>query len=227
MSYVNRFEPKVIGLIDGFFSQELSVWHKEILYAMSCGVAVVGGGSMGALRAAETAAMGTIGVGKVFELYHSGEIIDDDEVALMHGPKEEGYLPFSIPVINIRLTLSRACEEGKISSTVYEGFLSLTKSIHYTEVTIENITEEAIKRNFEENTILLIKDILENHYVDQKKEDALLVLETIKTLPKNCLPKSKAYRKRNFLITISLEITIYSNVVFDLFLCLHFLLKNG
>lgn len=198
MSLTNRFQPKVIALIDGFFSQELSVWHKEILYAMSRGVIVLGGSSMGALRAAETAAMGTIGVGKIFELYKSWEINDDDEVALLHGPKEEGYIPFSLPIVNVRFTLIRARDEGKISEAIYETFLALTKSIHYTEVTIDAIIEKATEKNLAKEAILLLKDLLENHYVDQKKEDACLVLQKIQTLPQSSLPEKIDYPFNTF-----------------------------
>ena len=43
----------VIAIIDGVFEQVPSVWHKEVLYALSLGVHVFGASSMGALRAAE------------------------------------------------------------------------------------------------------------------------------------------------------------------------------
>ena len=42
-----------IGIIDGYFEGVLSVWHKEILWAMAEGIHVFGSASMGALRAAE------------------------------------------------------------------------------------------------------------------------------------------------------------------------------
>ena len=45
-------QPDVIGLIDGVFLQSLSVWHKEILYALDRGILVYGSSSMGAIRAA-------------------------------------------------------------------------------------------------------------------------------------------------------------------------------
>jgi hypothetical protein len=62
----------VIGLIDGAFEATASVWHKEILHALSEGVAVVGGASMGALRAAECAAFGMEPVGQIARLLLSG-----------------------------------------------------------------------------------------------------------------------------------------------------------
>src|SRR6185295_3890747 len=55
--------PFAIGIIDGYFERVPAVWHKEILWAMSEGIHVFGSASMGALRAAELALFGMIGVG--------------------------------------------------------------------------------------------------------------------------------------------------------------------
>ncbi len=43
----------VIGLIDGQFEYVAPVWHKELLFALDLGIAVLGASSMGALRAVE------------------------------------------------------------------------------------------------------------------------------------------------------------------------------
>src|SRR6188508_3485280 len=61
--------PASIALIDGYFEQQLSVWHKEILWALSQGIRVYGAASMGALRAAELEAFGMVGVGTIFSLF--------------------------------------------------------------------------------------------------------------------------------------------------------------
>ena len=61
-----------IGIVDGLFHGVPPVWHKEILFALSEGVAVAGGASMGALRAAECAAFGMVGLGDVYRLYADG-----------------------------------------------------------------------------------------------------------------------------------------------------------
>ncbi|MCK5364697.1 MAG: hypothetical protein KAR22_17095, partial [Gammaproteobacteria bacterium] len=82
--------PSAIGIIDGYFQQVPSVWHKEILWAMARGVHVFGSASMGALRAAELEPFGMQGVGRIFEAYRSGVFApyfgeafeDDDEVAV-------------------------------------------------------------------------------------------------------------------------------------------------
>jgi len=64
--------PRVIAIIDGRFESVPSIWHKEILWAMDQGIHVFGSASMGALRAAELAAFGMVGIGKVFASYASG-----------------------------------------------------------------------------------------------------------------------------------------------------------
>ena len=107
--------PQAIGIIDGYFEGVLAVWHKEILWAMAEGIHVFGSASMGALRAAELHPFGMVGVGRIFEAYRDGELEDDDEVAVIHGPPETGYLALSEAMVNIRRTLSEAERAGVIA----------------------------------------------------------------------------------------------------------------
>lgn len=91
-----------IALIDGVFESQPSVWHHEILDALAEGVPVVGGASMGALRAAELHTFGMIGRGRIFAWYRDGELIDDSEVALLHAPAEHGFRALTVPQVNVR-----------------------------------------------------------------------------------------------------------------------------
>jgi hypothetical protein len=84
--------PKQLVLIDGVFHQSLSVWHKEIVYALLSGIVCIGAASMGALRAAEMHRYGMIGIGKIFERYRGGEE-DDSLVAMTFDP--DTYRPMS------------------------------------------------------------------------------------------------------------------------------------
>ena len=105
-----------IGIVDGRFEDTRAVWHKEILFALSEGVAVAGAASMGALRAAECAAFGMIGIGDVYRRYVSGEFDDDGDVAQLHGPAELGFLALSEPLANIVATLEALEAESLISA---------------------------------------------------------------------------------------------------------------
>ena len=105
-----RLRPRVIAIIDGLFESTAAVWHKEILLAMAEGITVFGASSMGALRAAELAPFGMIGVGRIFEAYRDGVCTDDDEVAVLHSAAGQ-YCAVSEPMVNIRATLARAVDK--------------------------------------------------------------------------------------------------------------------
>src|SRR6201997_2576181 len=108
--------PALIGVIDGTFELVPTVWHKEILWAMAEGVHVYGAASIGALRAAELADFGMKGIGQIYRQFHSGDLSDDDEVAVLHGPPEVGYVQLSEPMVDVRATINRAVECGVITS---------------------------------------------------------------------------------------------------------------
>ena len=97
-----------VGLIDGHYQQVGAVWHKEILLALSSGVAVYGAASMGALRAAECEAFGMVPVGDIARRYCSGALFDDADVALTNGPAELGFPPLTEEVKRKILGLNAA-----------------------------------------------------------------------------------------------------------------------
>ncbi|MEU8015735.1 TfuA-like protein [Micromonospora parva] len=106
-----------VFVIDGFFLQHPPVRHREILDLLDRGVTVAGAASMGALRAAELWPFGMRGVGEVFQLYRAGIVTGDDEVAVVHGPAEEGHRALSVPLVNIRVALRRAVAAGVLSDS--------------------------------------------------------------------------------------------------------------
>lgn len=77
---------RAVVILDGEFEQSLSVSLKEILRRLEAGSLVAGASSIGALRAAELATHGMIGIGRVFELYRTGRIDGNDEVAVSYCP---------------------------------------------------------------------------------------------------------------------------------------------
>jgi hypothetical protein len=105
-----------IAIVDGVFERVPSVWHKEILFALSRGIPVYGASSMGALRAVECHAFGMIGVGRVFESFRDGVLEDDDEVAVAHASAEHGYRCLSDAMVNIREAVRDATARGILSN---------------------------------------------------------------------------------------------------------------
>lgn len=171
--------PKIIAIIDGHFEFTAAVWHKEILYCLEKGIEVFGAASMGALRAAELAAFGMVGVGEVYAAYKSGEIIDDDEVAVIHAPAPE-FENLCVPMINVRATLKKALLEKVIPADVYCMLLDVAKSIFYPERSLLFFLKKAKDKIKDERIIFNLEGWINNgNYVDVKKEDSRRLLHLL------------------------------------------------
>ena len=168
---------ELVGIIDGVFLQSCSVGHREILSLLNRKVKVVGGGSMGALRAAEMGHYGMTGVGRIYKMYSSGEVQGDDEVALVFDP--ETMEPLSEPLVNLRSLLDAACMADVIDSTQRAEILSEMRSIYYPRRTVQTFLEVA-RRTLGENKAGTFDRFFEDNYRDIKKEDAIAVLKFIK-----------------------------------------------
>ena len=169
-------KPTAIGIIDGYFARVPSVWHKEILWAMSQGIHVFGAASMGALRAAELEPFGMSGFGAVFEQFKSGALTDDDEVAVVHAPEEYGYRALSEAMVNARMTLSAAERDGVISPAGRSRFEEILKALPYPERNYSVLFALSQKEGPLANEATALNEWLPKGRVDQKRDDALLML---------------------------------------------------
>jgi hypothetical protein len=169
-----------IGLVDGVFGNVPSVWHKEILFALSHGVAVYGSSSMGALRAAELHLYGMRGVGEIFRLYRNSTFLDDDEVCLIHAPHEGRYSPYSLPMVNIRKTLRRLRRTGGISRRNEQALSSLLKAAHFSERTYEllEIAVERVVRGIKARSFVTL---FQQTYFDLKQKDYARLILSMKS----------------------------------------------
>jgi hypothetical protein len=177
---VARQRPRAIGIIDGYFSGVPSVWHKEILWALSEGIHVFGSASMGALRAAELHHFGMRGIGGIFEAFRDGVLEDDDEVAVVHGPAETGFVPISEPMVNIRATLDHAATERVLCAESRERIGSLAKSIFFPGRTWPAILGAARADGIAEAKLDALARWLPQGRVDQKRVDALAMLHVMR-----------------------------------------------
>jgi hypothetical protein len=178
-----RSSPDIIGIIDGVFFDSAAVAHREIIEALNSGISVVGGSSMGALRASDLDTYGMTGVGKIYEMYRSWVIESDDEVAVTFDA--ETLEPLSIPLVNIRMTLDRAVNSGILSRETARAIIETTKKIFYPDRSYHNITAQCIRKGIlRDQDREKLMDLFRNHEVDIKRDDAVRVLEKIKEMKK-------------------------------------------
>jgi hypothetical protein len=172
--------PAAIGIIDGYFENVPSVWHKEILWAMSEGIHVFGSASMGALRAAELDAFGMAGVGAIYEAYRDGVLEDDDEVAVAHAPAEHGFRAGSDAMVNIRVTVKRAGAAGVLSDATAQGVLRIAKALFYPERSYAHILDLAASQGLNAAELNAFRGWLPSGRVDQKRDDALAMVRQMR-----------------------------------------------
>jgi len=177
-----RERPRVIALCDGYFDHLPPVWHEEILWALSQGIRVYGASSMGALRAAELAPFGMIGVGVIFEQYRDGLLDSDDEVAVVHQSEAHGYRPLSEALVNIRATLARAAADGAIDAGSVPRWVALARRSFYPERSFEALLSRAASSELSSDETERLRRWLHAHgVVNQKRLDAFALLQRVQS----------------------------------------------
>ena len=162
---------KIVGIIDGVFSQTLAISPGEIRAAIGRGVVVYGAASMGALRAAEIPEMH--GIGRIFEMYRFGAIERDDEVALLFDPYT--FKPLTVPLVNLRYGVERLVRSATLSKDVGDALIPACSELHYRDRTytaIFNNSSLSNNRDREEIAQLLRR-------FDLKREDVFSLIEEL------------------------------------------------
>ena len=166
--------PAAVVLVDGVFDEVPSVRHKELLVLMGEGVRVMGGASMGALRAAELQAFGMIGIGRVFAAYARGSLTGDDEVALAHAPEQLDWRPLSEALVNVRATLQRAMRRRVIDAATARALFLAAQGLFFRERTWPLVLDSLKRGGL---SLATFERWLPAGRVDVKAEDALACVQ--------------------------------------------------
>lgn len=171
---VKSHRPRAIVLIDGGFQSEPALRHREILWSLSQGIAVIGAGSMGALRAAELYPQ-MQGVGFVYRWYRRFLFTPDDAVAVLHAPPELDFAPLTEALIELRMTFRMARRRGLISAAAASRLDLAARALNFRERTLQHVVRDAFP-NAEVPEVREICDALSASLIRQKKVDAIAAL---------------------------------------------------
>jgi hypothetical protein len=134
---------RMVGFIDGVFLQDYPPTPIEVYQlARKEGVLLAGAASLGALRAVELEKFGMVGIGRIFQLYKSGRVNADDEVAVTFAP-EGDYRLQSEAMIDIRYNLFLARKKGVISKKVKRALVRVAKEIYFPHRNYAHIIEQS------------------------------------------------------------------------------------
>jgi len=136
----------LVGFVDGVFLQDYPPTPIEVYHLIrKNGVLLVGAASLGALRAVELEKFGMVGIGKIFQLYKTGKLNADDEVAVTFTPAGDYHLQ-SEAMVDIRYNLYLAHKNKVISENTKHVLVRLAKDIYFPNRKYTYILEEAKNR---------------------------------------------------------------------------------
>lgn len=167
----HAFRPRAMILIDGQFEGRPAVRHKEILWAMAQGIAMIGAASMGALRAAELHPFGMIGAGSIYRWYRRWKLAPDDAVAVHSAPAELGFLPLTDALIDLQATFAHLSRRGMISPQRRHELTALACKMNFRDRSLKAVLRQA---GFEEDET----ERLLAQTIRRKSQDAALALGT-------------------------------------------------
>ncbi|WP_333740724.1 TfuA-like protein, partial [Streptomyces sp. IBSBF 2806] len=136
-------------------------------------VGVVGAASIGALRAAELAPCGMLGVGSIYAAYVRGDIVGDDEVAVGQAP-DGAWDALTWPLVNLRHVLDLAVSTGVLDADRAAGLLQALRAVYYPQRTWAAV--RAVCRRQGETAFadwLAGRRERDRHFGDLKRADAL------------------------------------------------------
>lgn len=189
---LRRYRPHSIGLIDGTFLQNMSVFHKELLYAMDNDAYVLGASSMGALRAAECDDYGMIGVGEIYQAFVSGELENDADVALTHADADADYRPLSDAMVTIRAVLRGAQDEGLLTATQTNELIARQEQRWFPERRVVDSLADAAELGITGDHLRELREFFktQTRVLDPKRKDAIALLHAMRDLPDESPPAS-------------------------------------
>ena len=162
-------EYKEIIIVDGVFESAPSITHKEILYAVSQGLKVIGISSMGALRASELNGYGMLGYGEIYNDYVNSVIDGDDEVAVAY-VRRKSTIYSTIPLINLRKT----AEKLNMTASVVD----VCRKVFY-----KNRDWPALKKVLDPTQYELIK----RNYFNAKRNDVINYIKRNEIIDSGCV----------------------------------------
>ncbi|MBI4290118.1 MAG: antibiotic resistance protein [Betaproteobacteria bacterium] len=168
-----------IGFIDGAVENASRLPLRELREVLATpGVEVLGGASMGAIRAAQLESAGMRGVGHVFRLFRRGSLVDSDEVYVLHAPAALHYRCLTLPLVNVRYTLRSMRRSGHLAPADERAIMQYMRGVPWFDRDRHSLSAAvyAVCGRLRCARVIQAFDCL---YRDIKRDDALSLLSML------------------------------------------------
>ena len=168
-----------IGFIDGAVEESECLPLSELRDALAIpGVTVLGGASMGAVRAAQLQSEGMRGVGRIFRLFRCGGLTHSDEVYVLHAPESLRYRGLTLPLVNIRFTLRAMRLAGHLTRSEERAATMYMREVPWFDRDRGSLSA-AIYAVCARSRCARLMQTFELMYRDIKQEDAIAVVSLL------------------------------------------------
>jgi hypothetical protein len=118
-------------ILDGLFGSSLAITPTECRELLDRGWVVAGAASMGALRAADLWPAGMLGFGDIYNLFRTGVLRSDADVAV--ALDADGFSELTVSAVHVRALLEAACGRGLIASALARRMLQRARTIYWAQ----------------------------------------------------------------------------------------------
>jgi hypothetical protein len=171
---------RIVGLIDGTLDHDTRVPLAELRDVLArSDVQLIGGASMGAIRAAQLDALGMAGVGRVFRLLRRRALTDGDEVFVLHAPAALRFRPLTLPLVNIRFTFRGMRRAGRITAADEAALIAQLADVPWFDRDRQAVSA-AVYRACGSLRSAQVVQCFDRMYRDVKQEDAFAVIAAVR-----------------------------------------------
>jgi hypothetical protein len=166
-----------IIILDGVYGSNLAITPTECRQAIKAGWTLIGGSSMGALRASELWSVGMMGLGNVYNLFRIGKLKSDADVAVSYNKDFQEELTLSI--VYIRSVLGQLCNQKVVDVATARQLLLAARKIAWFERFPNLLLDAWRRKGVDSNSLSKMKELFLNPNFNPKKRDASYIISLI------------------------------------------------
>jgi len=167
-----------IGFIDGAIESPSRLPLSELRQALARPeIELLGGASMGAVRAVQLESAGMRGVGHVFRLLRRGSVLEIEDLYVLHAPAALHYRCLTLPLVNIRYTLRSMRRSGQLAFSEEQAILKYVCDVPWFDRDRRSLAA-AVYAVCGSRCARVMK-AFDSLYRDVKREDALLLVSIL------------------------------------------------
>lgn len=170
-----------IVILDGVYGSKLAITPTECREMIEAGWTLLGGASMGALRASELWSVGMIGLGDIYNLFRMGQLRSDADVAVSYNKNLTEELTLSI--VHVRYILGQLHYKNVIDKITARQLLLKARKIAWFERFPELLLDYWGQLKIDTNILNKTRDLFLDPTQHPKKKDGKYILSCLNSWP--------------------------------------------